>query len=198
MKPPDSSDAASALSMLLRRCTRGEDLAAETLMPRVVEELRAIARAYLASQSASHSLQPSALVNEAYLKLFGGQGVEWNDRVHFFALAARAMRQILIDHARHRRTTRAGGGERPVSLHEPSSPINCGDPVLVLDLHAALEELAELDERQARIVELRYFAGIEVSDVAALMGVSKTTVEREWRGARAWLGRRMSTRSDGD
>lgn len=187
------------LGQLLRDLARGAGLpggaarAGEpggALVPELVRELKAIARGHLARQRPGHTLQPSALVNEAYLKL--ARGGDWSDRGHFFALAARAMRQILVDHARKRRERGSGGcpSGASITLHEPAAATR-GGGVDALDLHAALEELAARDERQARIVELKYFAELEVGEVAETLGVSKATVEREWRTARAWLGHRL-------
>jgi len=177
------------LTLALRDLGAGRTEAAETLLPLVVSELRAIASGYLASRKAGHTLQPTALVNEAFLKLFGSAALERiNDRAHFFALAARAMRQILVDHARQSCATRQEDGERTLV------DVLGADPDDLMDVDAALSELARVDERQARLVELRFFAGLEVEEVAAVMDVSVSTVEREWRAARAWLGRRMQNR----
>jgi len=184
-------DSRPDLTIALRDLGAGRTEAAEALLPLVVSELRAIAQGYLASRQAGHTLQPTALVNEAFLKLFGSEALESvNDRAHFFALAARAMRQILVDHARQGRAARSSPGEG-VTLAEA---LGVGDADDLLDVDAALIELARVDERQAKLVELRFFAGLEVEEVAAVMDVSVSTVEREWRAARAWLGRRMQDR----
>ena len=167
----------------------------ERLVPVLMAELRSIARAQLRSQRAGHTLQPTALVNEAYLKLVGSAG-SWNDRTHFFATAARAMRQVLCDHERGRRREKRGGSGQAVTLHpELRELVSSAEAheVDLLDLDSALEELEQLDERQARVVELRYFAGLEVDETAEALGVSKTTVERDWRAARAWVGRRLES-----
>lgn len=164
------------------------------LLAALVGELRSIARGYLGAQGAGHTLQPTALVNEAFLKLFGSTSLQdVQDRRHFFALAARVMRQILVDHARQRRAAKRDGGGVQVTLGEDLGVEVAGDEEL-LDVDAALTELAELDPRQARVVELRFFGGLEVAEVAAALELSVSTVEREWRAARAWLGRRMTDR----
>ncbi|MCP3918820.1 MAG: sigma-70 family RNA polymerase sigma factor [bacterium] len=189
---PDRNDELESddLTLILKDLASGKRDAGDTAMPMLVAELTAIARGYLRHQSPGHSLQPSALVNETYVKLFGKDGLEFNDRMHFFALAAKAMRQILVSHARKRSSLRGGGHCEQVSVFEPPSDKGSAD-VDVLDLHAALEQLTMLDERQGTIVELRYFSGLEVAEVAEVLGISKSTVEREWRVARAWLGHRM-------
>lgn len=178
------------LTLFIRGLASGSDEAAAPEMARVLAELKATACGYLSRQDPGHTLQASALVNEAYLKLFDRSAVEWADRVHFFALAARAMRQILVDHARRRNSLKGGGRHEALSVCEPATPRGSVD-LDVLDLHATLEELSALDPRQGKVVEMRYFGGLEVAEVAEVLGVSKTTVEREWRMARAWLGNRM-------
>ena len=183
-RPPD-------LTLALRGLGGREGEVSDEMLAALVGELRAVARGYLAGQRPSHTLQPTALVNEAFLKLFGSRalgGIE--DREHFFALAARTMRQVLVDHARRRAAGKRGGELARVTLADGAELRGASDAEL-LDVDQALLELAELDERQARIVELRFFAGLEMEETAAAMGLSLSTVEREWRGARAWLGRRI-------
>jgi RNA polymerase sigma factor (TIGR02999 family) len=183
------------LTVALRDLGAGRTEAAEILLPAVVAELRSIARGVLASRSASHTLQPTALVNEAFLKLFGTQALsQVHDRAHFFALAARAMRQILTDHARARRAAKRQGGAREERTLGDVLGIGTPGTDDLLEVDEALSQLARVDERQARVVELRFFAGLEVGEVAAAMGISASTVEREWRSARAWLGRRIQSR----
>jgi RNA polymerase sigma factor (TIGR02999 family) len=137
-------------------------------------------------------LQPTALVNEAFLKLVDQTRVEWQSRAHFLAVAARAMRQILIDHARGRATAKRGGDLCRVTMDEAITPITDHDPEL-LDLDEALQRLAAIDERQSRIVELRFFGGMSVEEVAHVLNVSKTTVEADWRMARAWIRRELTS-----
>lgn len=185
-KDPDQHE----LTRFLNDLVRGKADAAETLMPFVYAELRGIAESHLRGQAPRHTLQPTALVHEAFLKLFDPDGVGWNDRTHFFALAAKAMRQVLVDHARRRQRLKRGGGGLSLTLDEHVAG-QAGPGLDLLDLNAALEELSTLHERQGRIVELRYFGGLEVQEVAEVLAVSASTVEREWRTARAWLGVRL-------
>lgn len=164
-------------------------LAAEA-MPVVYRELRALAAAHLRRARRPDDLQPTTLVHEVYLKLLGEHGAAVNDREHFYALAARAMRQLCVDLARARRAGKRGGDRAAVTLDEALAQ-TAGLPFDVLDLDAALSELAELDPREARVVELRFFGGLAMSEIAVALGVSLATAEREWRSARAWLGRRL-------
>jgi RNA polymerase sigma factor (TIGR02999 family) len=190
--PPERED----LTSCLRALSGGEAAASTTLIPHVYRELHAIAMGCLRGQRPNHTLQPTALVNEAYLKLFNQDRVDLKDRVHFFAVAAKAMRQLLVDHARARRRKKRGGGDhREVTLDEAIAGA-AGIDVDLLDMDRALDELRALDARQCQVVELRYFAGLEVEEVAAVLEVSKTTVEREWRAARAWLGQRILSRDE--
>ncbi|NOT30832.1 MAG: sigma-70 family RNA polymerase sigma factor [Planctomycetes bacterium] len=185
-KDPDQHE----LTRFLNDLARGKAAAAETLMPFVYAELRGIAESHLRGQAPRHTLQPTALVHEAFLKLFDPDRVGWNDRKHFFALAAKAMRQVLVDHARRARRLKRGDGRLCVALDEHvAGP--AGTATDLVDLNLALDELGALDERQGRIVELRYFGGLEVQEVAEVLAVSTSTVEREWRTARAWLGVRL-------
>ena len=162
-----------------------------TCMPVLLAELGVIARSALRTQRQGHTLQPTALVHEAWLKLVGGEGASFRDRSHFFATAALAMRQVLVDHARARRSEKRGGRHQAVTLHTHLGGATAPPEVDLLDLDQAVSELEELDERRARVVVLRYFGGLEVDEVAEVMGVSKTTVERDWRAARAWLWQRL-------
>jgi RNA polymerase sigma factor (TIGR02999 family) len=190
MTAPSEPGTPKDLTRFLDDLAHGDADAAATLMPHVYGELKAIAEGYMIRQRADHTLQPTALVNEAYVKLFDRSVIDWKDRGHFYALAARAMRQLLVDHARARRRKKRGGGRREVTLDEAVAKA-AGIEVDLLALDEALRELAELDPRQAQVVELRYFGGLEVAQVAQMLEVSVTTVEREWRSARAWLGSRL-------
>lgn len=154
-------------------------------MPIVHQELRRLAAGYMRRERGGHTLQPTALVAEAYLRLVGEDHPEWSDRVHFFAAAARHMRQILVDHARRRRARKRGGGERAVTLDEGLLPAQSSDDLVALD--DALEALARFDERKARAVELHYFGGLTHEEAGAVLGVHPNTVARELRLARAWL-----------
>ncbi len=166
----------------------GTELNAEELLPLVYDELRRLARHYMRGESPDNTLQATALVHEAYLKLVDRSQVDWQGRTHFLAVSARVMRRLLIDHARGRERQRRGGGWQRVTLDEFLRPAEQGlDREELLALDAALEKLASLDERQARIVELRSFGGLKTAEIAVLLDVSERTVERDWHFARAWL-----------
>jgi RNA polymerase sigma-70 factor (ECF subfamily) len=178
-------------TMLLARVQAGETEAAAELLGVVYEELRGLAASYMAGQGPGHTLQPTALVHEAFIKLVDRTSPHYSGRGHFFAVAATAMRQILVDHARAENAQKRGGGRTRVSLEEGLAPSGGGSVIDVVALDEALKTLGELDERQAKIVEMRFFAGLTVDEVAAVLGVSRSTVEEEWRMARAWLSRRL-------
>ena len=177
----------------------GDPSVLERLTPIVYEELHRIARRNLAGEREGHLLQPTALVNEAFVRLLGDAPVEWASRAHFFAFSARLMRQILIDFARGR--GREKRGRRSPHLHLSAAgelPARRSDPVDLIDLDQALNELAQLDARQAQMVELRYFGGLENAEIAAVLAISEPTVVRAWRIARAWLyGRLQSAKARG-
>ncbi|HEY7504342.1 MAG TPA: sigma-70 family RNA polymerase sigma factor [Gemmatimonadales bacterium] len=186
------------VTTLLQAWGRGERAALDELLPLVYGELRRQAARRLRAQPEGHTLQATDLVHEAYLRLVdrGGAGADWHDRSHFFAVAARAMRSILVDHARARRTAKRGGGAPALTLgaaDAASAPADqSSDPrVDVEALDEALTRLAALDPRQARVVELRYFGGLSIGEAAEALGVSHATVEREWRTARLWLRREL-------
>jgi RNA polymerase sigma-70 factor, ECF subfamily len=179
------------MTLLLQRLTQGDAGAGQTLVPVVTGELRAIAAGLLRRERADHTLQPTALVNEAWMRLVGSPGEAGPEgRRHFFALAAKVMRQVLVDHARRRASEKRGGGQSALPLDEVLASVEV-EGLDVLDLNGALEDLAALDERQARVVELRFFGGLEAEETAEVLGVSLSTVEREWRAARAWLWQRL-------
>ncbi len=159
---------------------------AKKLMPLVYDELRQLAAGYLRSERRGHTLQPTALVHEAFMRLIDQSRVDWKGRTHFYAVGAQAMRRILIDHARARGRGKRGGDWQRVLLDEVEMPNELQDVDLVA-LHDALESLATLDEGQARIVELRFFGGLTVEEVAHVLGVSKRKVEGDWTHAKAWL-----------
>jgi RNA polymerase sigma-70 factor (ECF subfamily) len=173
-------------SRLLSRVAAGDESAAGELLAALYGELRRIAERCMAGERADHTLQPTALVHEAYVRLFDGGPPELEGRVHFVRLAARAMRNVLIDHARARRADKRGAGERvePLDHTLASLEANATD---ALDLEAALGKLEHLDEELARIVELRFFAGLTVPEIAEIERLSVPTVERRWRVARSWL-----------
>ncbi len=160
------------------------------LLPKVYEELRAQAEAFLNGQRPGHTLQPTALVHEAYLRLVGNQAIRWEGRSHFVALAAKAMRHVLADHARSHRAAKRGGEWGRVTLSGIGTDGH-DSAYDALDIDEALEKLAALNERHARIVELRFFGGLTVEEVAEVLGVSERTVRGEWRLCRAWLRQQL-------
>lgn len=168
-------------------------LRAEKLLPLVYDELRQLAQGYLRHEGPGHTLGATALVHEAYLKLAQRPGVDWQGRTHFFAVSARVMRRLLVDHARGRRRLRRGGDWQRVTLNESLAPEADPDldPAQLLSLDAALAKLAGLDERQAQIVELRFFSGLTVGEIAGYLGVSERTVAGDWSFARTWLRREI-------
>jgi RNA polymerase sigma-70 factor, ECF subfamily len=180
---------------LLLAWRAGDDNALANLTPRVYQELQRIARRCLRAERAGHSQQATALVHEAYLRLIDVQQVRWQDRAHFLAMAARLMRRILVDEARARRAQKRGGGEQLVPLTDSLIPSMKGSDLVALD--DALEALALLDERKSRVVELRFFGGLSVTETASVLKVSQETVMRDWKLARAWLrGHLGKTRDD--
>jgi RNA polymerase sigma factor (TIGR02999 family) len=181
----------SSLSHLLQRWSDGDNGALEQLMPLVYGELRRMARRYMRQQPSSHTLQTTALIHEAYLRLAGQEEKRWENRAHFFGVAAQAMRHILVDYARARNTGKRGGAARTVSLEEAAIVSNQRTAELVA-LDDALSELARLSPRQSRMVELRYFGGLSVEETAEVLGVSADTVTRDWSQAKAWLHRELN------
>ncbi|HET9360140.1 MAG TPA: ECF-type sigma factor [Vicinamibacterales bacterium] len=183
---------AGVVTGLLRAWGEGDLQARDTLMPLVYKELRRQATAYLRRERADHTLQPTALVHEAYLRLIGQKRVLWQNRAHFFGIAAQMMRRILVDHAKgHRRGKRFGAAVK-VMLDERVGAAGPPDVDLLL-LDQALDELTAIDVRQGKIVELRYFGGLSESEVAEVLAISRSTVTREWQIARGWLYRRVTT-----
>ena len=177
------------LTDLLAAWSGGDQTARSRLIDAVYNELRGLARGYLRRERADHSLAPTALVHEAYLKLIDQRQVRWQNRAHFFAIAAHVMRRILVDHARTRGAAKRDGGQR-VPLQEGQAVMDPPE-VDVLDLDAALEKLSSLDPRQSELVELRFFGGLTVDEAAGVMGVAPATVDRDWALARAWLFREL-------
>ena len=178
------------ISQLLRAWGRGNEQARDDLVPLVYQELRRRASAYLRNERPDHTLQPTSLVHEAYIRLMAQTRVSWLNRAQFFALAAQLMRRILVDHARERQAAKRPGGIR-VTLDEGVRPVPPPDCELMM-LDDALRDLARLDARQADIVELKYFGGLSEAEVAAVLSLSRATVTREWQSARAWLYRRIT------
>jgi len=184
-------DADHLTADLLERWRSGDRAALDALMPVVYEELRDLARHYLRREAANHTLQSTALVHEAYVRLAGQRTPDWKGRTHFYGVAARLMRQILVDHARSRDADKRGGGAITLALDERlvgAAPSN----VDILALDAALNRLAALSPQQSEIVEFRYFSGLSIEETAEVMGISTGTVKRGWTTARAWLFREMN------
>ncbi len=169
----------------------GQPPDAERLIPLVYDDLRKLAANYLRRETPGHTLQPTALVNEAFLKLVDQTRVNWQGRTHFFAVGAEIMRRILVDHARAKQRQKRGGDRQRIELHDDLRLSSQRDEDL-LAVHEAIEKLAERDPRQAKIVALRFFGGLTVAEVAEVLGVSKRTVESEWTMIRAWLRRELS------
>ncbi|BCS31197.1 DNA-directed RNA polymerase sigma-70 factor [Luteitalea sp. TBR-22] len=191
---PGASGSSSGFTWLLQRWSGGDAAALDALMPAVHAELRRLARSYMRREREGHTLEPTALVHEAYLRLVDQQHVRWQSRGHFFAIAAQAMRRVLVDHARaHVADKRGGGAERVTISGLPAD--GASQDLDVLWLHEALEALARLDARQARVVELRYFAGMTVEEVAAATDTSPATVKRDWDSARRFLAVHLTRRS---
>ncbi|MEM8962993.1 MAG: sigma-70 family RNA polymerase sigma factor [Acidobacteriota bacterium] len=184
--------ARSDVTRLLNAWSSGEASAFDKLLPLVIEDLRHMARARLAREAPGHTLEPTGLVNELYLKLIGKRSVSWKSRSQFFATMAQLMRHILVDHARRRAAIKKGGDVVRVTFDKALDVADAEHRGLdVIAVDRALEELASLDPRQARIVELRYFGGLTLEETAAQLDVSTMTVKREWRTARLWLLRQL-------
>ncbi len=179
---------AKDVTRLLLDWSNGDKAALDELMPAVYDELRHLAAHYLSRERSNHTLQPTALVHEAYLQLVDESRVNWQNRAHFFAAAARMMRHILVDHARAHNAAKRGGGNLKVTLSEAVAAFATPDLDL-LALDDALNELGELDPQQSRVVELRYFGGLSIEDTAAVLKISPATVKRDWTTAKAWLRR---------
>ena len=188
--PPD-------VTQLLVNWGNGDQAALDELLPLVNDELRRLARGYLRRENPGHTLQPTALVNEAYLRLIDQQNVHWHNRAHFFGIAAQLMRRILIDHARRYQYAKRGGGALRVSLDETAA-VTEAQTAELLAVNEALEKLTAMDARKGHIVELRFFGGLSLDEVAEVMKISSPTVQREWRAAKAWLHRILTEGNDDD
>jgi RNA polymerase sigma factor (TIGR02999 family) len=183
-----SANSSTQVSQLLRRWSEGEAAAREQLVPLVYEELRRLARRCLANRHQDHTLQSAALVHEAYLRMVGRSAVHWQDRIHFFAVASRMMRGILVDHARMRRAAKRGGGNTIAFAQDQELNLVAAKTELdLLALDEALTKLAALDQRQCQIIEMRFFGGLSVEDTSRALGISPATVKREWSTARLFL-----------
>jgi len=182
----------AAVTRLLAEATAGDRQALDRLMPIVYDELRRIASRRLEGERQAHTLQTTALVNEAYLRLIDQREVRWQNRAHFFAIAARLMRYILVDHARARGGARRGGGVAHVTLDEAITPEAAESPEAMLLIDDALSRLEQVDARKCQVAELRLFSGLSVDETAQVLDVSAVTVMRDWRMAKAWLQRELT------
>jgi len=176
----------------LAQIEQGSDAAAGKLLALLYKELRALAGKYFVLQGSDHTLQPTALVHEAFIKLAGSPGTGWKSRAHFFAVAAKAMRQVLINHAKAKKTSKRGAGRQRVTLSGLATPTHRDIEIDLGDLSEVLEKLADLSPRQVRIVEMRFLAGLSDSEIAHVLDLSTRTVRREWRMARAFLKSELS------
>lgn len=179
------------ITRMLIAWNQGDERARDELMPRIYDELRRLARAHLRRERASHTLQPTALVHEVFLRLVDQSPVNWQSRAHFFGAAARLMRQILINHAEARRAAKRGGDAERISLSDVDHS-TVKQEIDLIALNEALKKLERIDPQQGRIVEMRYFSGLTIEEVAEALGVAPATVKREWSAARAWLRRELS------
>jgi RNA polymerase sigma factor (TIGR02999 family) len=185
-KPPSPQ-----VTQLLVAWGKGDELAGDQLMSLVYEELHRLAHRYMKRESPGHTLQTSALVNEAFVRLVDQKNVRWKNRAHFFGIAAQMMRRILVDYARGRNYAKRGGGAQQISLDE-GLIVSDERSAEVIGVHEALERLVEFDSRKSQIIELRFFGGLSIEETAEVLGVSPGTVMRDWTLAKAWLRREMS------
>jgi RNA polymerase sigma-70 factor (ECF subfamily) len=186
------ADDPKGLTKLLREWAAGQAGALDQLVPLMQPELRRIAAGYLKRERPGHTLQATALVNEAYVRIIDSGEVTWKDRAHFLAVAAKIMRRILVDHARARRARKRGGSESLLTFNEETDSPSDEQDVDVIALHEVLERLATFDPRQERIVELRCFGGMTVKEIGEVLKISPATVKREWTTAKAWLYRELN------
>ena len=180
---------------MLIALTDGNTEVVNNLLPLIYDELRSLAGNYLRRERVSHTLQPTALVHEAYIKLIDQKQVKWQNRAHFFGIAANIMRRILVDYARQHKAEKRGGAAEKMPLEEEILIVSEGKSAELLALDEALENLAKIDPQKSKIVELRYFGGLSVEETAEVLGVSEITVKRHWRMAKAWLYGQLSSES---
>ena len=185
------SSASPEITGLLLAWRGGNEQALDRLAPLVYDELRRLARCHMRGERPGHTLQPTALANEAYLRLIDAQQIQWHDRAHFFAMASRLMRRVLVDHARAHRADKRGGHDVRVSLDRALGLAARGDSLDLVALDDALDTLAKLDERKSEVVELRFFGGLNVEETATVLKVSSDTVTRDWNFAKSWLRREL-------
>jgi RNA polymerase sigma factor (TIGR02999 family) len=190
-RPEGAAADGKATIDLLDRWREGDDAALEPLVERLYSDLRRLARAQLARERAGHTLEPTALVNEVFLRLGSYREISWQGRAHFLAVASRAMRRVLVDHARRRHAAKRGAAPVRVTLTDVASPQRSSETELIA-LNAVLEDLERKDPRQCRVVEMRYFGGLSYEEIAAVLGVAQPTVKRDWRVARLWLRRALA------
>jgi RNA polymerase sigma-70 factor (ECF subfamily) len=188
----ETHDRPSEITLWLKQWSAGNDDALEALLPVVYAELHRQAANYLRHERVGHTLQPTALINEVYIRLINQQHVNWQNRAHFFGIAAQGMRRILVDHARSRHRDKRGGNAENVPIDSAVMAIPGSKTVDLIALDEALSRLAQFDERQARIVELRFFSGLSVEETAEALGISPATVKNDWRTAKAWLFREIN------
>ena len=180
------------ITQLLIDWGKGDQAALERLMPLVYSELRRLASNYLRRERVGHTLQPTALVNEAYLKLIDQKNAKWQNRAQFFGISAQLMRRILVDHARQRQAVKRGGSDQQrLSITSAQADVIHQPEIDLLALNEALDELAQMDPQQSRIVELKFFGGLSIDETAEVLGISHATIERDWKSARAWLRRQL-------
>ena len=183
--------AGADVTQVLQEVCDGHSSAVDRLLPLVYDELRRLAECSMKLERSDHTLQATALVHEAYLKLVNQREAQWKHRAHFFAVAAQVIRRVLIDHAKMHRSQKRGGNRHKATLLEPAAMV--GLPALdILALHEALERLGSIDDRQAKIVEMRFFSGMTIDEVAEVLGLAPRTVDEDWSMARAWLRRELS------
>jgi RNA polymerase sigma-70 factor (ECF subfamily) len=188
---PEQRESENSITALLNKLTQGKREAEAELISRVYEELRRLARHYMQLERKNHTLQPTALVHEAYARLVQQPNVAWQGRTHFFATASKVMRHVLVDHARAHRAGKRGGAQQQITLDEALLPSN-NKPIDVIAMHEALERLAVLDQRQAKVVELRWFGGLSFAEIASLLEIGERTAKLDWSMARAWLKGELS------
>ena len=182
-----SSDASHQITQMLIELTDGNTEVVDRIYPFIYDELRRLAGSYLRRERSDHTLQPTALVHEAYIKLIDQRSVKWQNRAHFFGIAAQVMRRILMDHARKHNADKRGGDIEKLPIEEEILVVSHERSAELIALDDALQSLAEIDPQKAKIVELRYFGGLSIEETAEVMGVSVPTINRQWRMAKAWL-----------
>jgi len=191
-----NSETPGQITQLLKQWQAGNEAALETLMPLVYNELKRLAGSYLRRERPDHTLQSAGLVNEAYLRLVDQTQINWQNKAHFFGIAAQMMRRILVDHARRHKAFKRGAGMPALALDQAALPAQ-SESMDLLGLDEALEKLEKIDPQQSKIVELRFFAGLSIEDAANVLGISPATVKRDWAAARAWLYREVGARRNG-